>query len=233
MAKTLQTLIRDDTLLEDGIRYFNLKRYDAALDYFLRLRDPQIESEQRQEAAYYTGLCYTKLEKYEDALLYLEMVVTTDKSSLRSAQCRLTLAYIYMVTKRVKMAEFELERLLSNGMESTQIYAMLAYSAWTHNDTAKALEHYEKAIQLDSSNTTAINGLGYVLADSGSDTKRAIELCRKAVQEKPQNAAYLDSLGWAYYKAGKTVEARNTLRSALEFAPRNHTIPGHMKAVLG
>jgi tetratricopeptide (TPR) repeat protein len=221
------------TSLEDGIRYFNLKRYDVAVSYFLELTDPSVDEEVRYEAAYYTGLCYTKLDKFDDALLYLETVVTAGATELRSAQCRLILAYIYMTTKREKMAMFELERLVKNGIESTQMYSMLGYAAWVQNDNTTAVSYYEKAIELDGLNATAVNGLGYILVDSGMDVKRGLELCRKAVQMKPQSAVYLDSVGWAYYKLGDAAEAKSTLRRALEISPRQREITGHMRAVLG
>jgi tetratricopeptide (TPR) repeat protein len=130
------------------------------------------------------------------------------------------------------MADFELTRMVLGGTESAQIYAMLAYIAWTQQNNEKSIELYEKALTIDPANLTAINGLGYVLVDSGVDVKRGLELCRKAVQVKPQNAAYLDSLGWAYFKSGEINEARSTLRRALEIAPRQYEITKHMRAVI-
>ena len=220
-------------VIEDGIRFFNIKRYDVALDHFKSAKTDGLNDKRRMELAYYQGLCHTKLEQYDEALLLLEQVVTSDMLPLRTMQCRLTLAYIYMVTQRTKMAEFELNRLLRGGVESAQMYTMLAYAAWTQRNNAKAVELYEKALALDPVNLTATNGLGYVLVDSVINVKRGLELCRKAVQTKPQNAAYLDSLGWAYYKSGELKEARTALRLALEIAPRHYEITKHMRAVIG
>jgi tetratricopeptide (TPR) repeat protein len=219
--------------IEDGIRFFNIKRYDTALEHFKSVKTDNLDNKAKMELAYYQGLCYTKLEKYDDALLYLEQVVTSDRLPLRTVQCRLTLAYVYMVTHRAKMAEFELDRLLKGGIESAQIYTMLAYIAWAQKINRKAIELYEKALALDPSNLTAMNGLGYVLVDSGIDVRRGLELCRKVVQSKPQSAAYLDSLGWAYFKSGELNEARTTLRRALEIAPRHYEITKHMRTVIG
>jgi tetratricopeptide (TPR) repeat protein len=219
--------------VEDGIRFFNIKRYDIALEQFKLINTEGLDGKAKMELAYYQGLCYTKLEKYDEALLYLEQVVTSDKLPLRTVQCRLTLAYVYMVTRRAKMAEFELDRLLKGGFESAQIYTMLAYVAWAQKNNPKAIELYEKALALDPKNLTATNGLGYILVDTGTDVKRGLELCRKAVQTRPQSAAYLDSLGWAYFKSGELNEARSTLRRALEIAPRHYEITKHMRAVIG
>jgi hypothetical protein len=51
----------------------------------------------------------------------------------------MTLAYIYAVTGRSKLAEFELGRLVGGGFESVQMYTTLAYAAWSQR-------HYQKSI---------------------------------------------------------------------------------------
>ncbi len=68
--------------------------------------------------------------EWDDALLYLEQVVTGGLDSARERQCRLALAYVYTVTGRHKLAEYELERLRESGDESAQVCAFLGYSAW-------------------------------------------------------------------------------------------------------
>jgi len=219
--------------LEEGIRLFRIKRWDKALEEFLKLDSAAFENEDAVELAYYLGLCYTKLERLDDALLYLEQVVTAGNDPLRAYQCRLALAYIYVISGRSKLAEFELGRLLKGGYESIQIYTTMAYAAWSQKQYQKAVDFYEKALDMDEGNTTALNGLGYILVDSDIDAKRGLTLCRKAVDRKPQSAAYLDSLGWAYYKNGNLNEARTWLRRAFEIAPHEKEIKKHMKIVVG
>jgi tetratricopeptide (TPR) repeat protein len=219
--------------LETGIKLFQIKRWDNALEEFLKVDTAGFEVYDNTELAYYLGLCYTKLERYDDALLYLEQVVTAAPDPLRVYQCRLALAYIYVITGRSKLAEFELGRLVTGGYESVQIYTTMAYAAWSQKQFQKAVDFYEKALDMDEHNTTALNGLGYILADSDIDIPRGILLCRKAVDKKPQNAAYLDSLGWAYFKHGELSEARTWLRRAFELAPHQKDIKKHMKTVVG
>ena len=219
--------------LTEGIRLYRLKRWDLALVELLAINTERFTPEENLELAYYLGLCYTKLERYEDALLYLEQVVTSGPDLLRSYQCRMTLAYIYAVTRRSKMAEFELKRLSKNGFESAQLYATLAYASWAQKHFKQAIEYYEKALDLDENNPTALNGLGFILVDADIDILRGLRCCRKAVDIKPQNPAYLDSLGWAFFKNGELLEARTWLRRALEAAPEQKEIKDHIRAVTG
>jgi Tfp pilus assembly protein PilF len=152
---------------------------------------------------------------------------------MRVYQCRLTLAYVYVITKRTKLAEFELTRLSQSGFESVQIYTTMGYAAWTQKRYDEAVGYYEKALELDENSATALNGLGYILADSGIDPARGLRFCRKAVDRAPQNAAYLDSLGWAYYKNGEYSESRVWLRRAFDLAPHNSVIRAHIRLVVG
>ncbi len=158
-------------------------------------------------------------------------MVNAGKEPFRVYQCRMTLAYIYVLTKRSKMAEFELHRLANNGYESAQLYVTLAYAAWAQKQNSQAVDYYEKALDLDANNTTALNGLGFILADTDIDPLRGLRCCKKAVDLKPQNPAYLDSLGWAYYKSGDLLEARTWLRRAAEAAPHEKEIQQHLRLV--
>ena len=219
--------------LSEGIRLYRLKRWDLALVELLTVSTEQFNPDENIELAYYLGLCYTKLERFDDALLYLEQVVTSGHDVLRTYQCRMTLAYIYVITKRSKMAEFELNRLAASGFESVQLYTTLAYAAWTQKHFKQAVDYYEKALDLDGTNTTALNGLGFVLVDADMDLLRGLRCCKKAVDLKPRNPAYLDSLGWAYFKSGDILEARTWLRRAMDAGPHMKEIKDHFRAVTG
>jgi tetratricopeptide (TPR) repeat protein len=219
--------------IQEGVSFFRMKYWDKALKEFLSADTAGFSNEEKMELSYYLGLCYTKLEKYDDALDHLEQVVTSNHDIMRVFQCRMTLAYIYVITKRVKMAEYELKRLQDNGLESPLLYNTLAYAAWLQKQNKNAIEFYEKALEIDANNATAMNSMGYILADTGLDVMRALRLCRKAVDSRPQSAAYLDSLGWAYFKSGELLEARTWIRRALELAPDEKEIQRHFRIVVG
>jgi tetratricopeptide (TPR) repeat protein len=213
----------------NAVRLYNSKRYAMALEELTGLsKDPA----SNPELCYYLGLCYTQLEQYDDALLYLEQVVTTDLNILHIYQSRMILSYIYTQTGRFKLAEFELESLLDSGYESAQVYAAFGYVAYQSGRTADALSHLNEALSLDPDNVNAMNSLGYIMAEEGKDLDRALLLCRRAVERRPENPSYLDSLGWVYFKLGRISEARASLRKALSAAGGNKAIAAHMRAAL-
>lgn len=219
--------------LREGIRLYKAKRWELALAELLQAETGNSDLGENAELAYYLGLCYTKLGRYDDALLYLEQVVTSGPDALRAYQCRLALAYVYSVTERSRLAEFELKQLIDSGYESPQIYSTLGYAAWMQKRVDPAIDFYRKALSLDGENTNALNGLGYILTDSDKDVRKGLYLCKKAVEKKPQNPAYLDSLGWSHFKNGNLPEARTWLRRALDISPRQAEIVTHMRIVVG
>ncbi|GHV82618.1 hypothetical protein AGMMS49991_11760 [Spirochaetia bacterium] len=157
-------------------RLFGLRRWDKALLEFLSVDAANFTPTENTELAYFIGLCYAKLGRYDEGLLYLEQVITAGNDPLRVCQCRMTLAYIYVITGRAKMAELELGQLLKSGFESAQIYTTLAYAAWTQKQYQKSVDFYEKALDLDKNNTTA----------NSPYCPTAACHCRRAISSSPE-----------------------------------------------
>ena len=183
----------DSNVLSQGIEFYNQKKYSDALTFFLTLSSET--GADSLDVAYYLGLCYAKLSRYEDSLLYLEQVVTAGKDEDRVLQCRLILAVIYSLSGRKRLAAFELNKLLEAEYKPASVYAALAFVAWEQSDTEKCLDYYEKSLDADPENVTALNGMGYVLACEDKDLTKALSFCKKAVKASPNSAACLDSLG--------------------------------------
>lgn len=94
---------------------------------------------------------------------------------------------------------------------------------------SKAEEQLQLIIDVDSTNATAFNDLGYLWADRGKNLEKAEEYIRRALELhrdqrrtilnpkldlNEDNAAYVDSLGWVLFRRGKINEARETLERA-------------------
>lgn len=213
----------------NGVRLYKSKRYKQALDEFLTGDEKPSEN---PDLSYYIGLCYSKMELYEEALLYLEQVVTLHSNVLLIYQSRLILSYIYNITKRYKLAEFELQELIKSGFESPQVYASFGYSAYCLSNIDESLSYLQKALIIDPDNANALNSIGYIMAEKDIDMASAVSYCKNAVKLQPENASYLDSLGWAHFKAGNSEEAKNYLRRALMISGGNKTIALHMREVI-
>ena len=218
-----------DRIISRGVSLYKEKSYEEALPFFVSLSADS--GADKMETAYYLGLCYAKLGKYDDALVYLEQVVTTGGHLERVQQCRFLLAVIYALSGRKRLAEFELNKLLESDYMTASVYAAIAYVAWEQNDTEKCLSFYEKSLLKEPDNVTSLNGLGYVLACEDKDLTRALSLCKKAVDFSPDSASCLDSLGWVYFKLGLYKDAMRYLEKALLLDNENTVIAEHLHQV--
>lgn len=219
-----------DTILKEGIQLYRENRYEDALTAFLKISSK--DTEVNFDLAYYIGLCYANLLQYDDALVYLEQIITAGIDIARVYQCRLILAFIYTKTGRVRLAEFELSKLLDAGYDSPQVHTSMAYLAYEQEKVDESINLYEKALELDPDNATALNGLGYILADTEKDLTRALILCKKALDAQPNNPAYLDSLAWTYHKMGFDTEARSYIQRAETLLPDSAIIKRHLQRIM-
>ncbi len=216
-------------LLETGVAFYRAKRYETALDYFTSL---ELDPSQEPDIAYYLGLCYTKLEKYDEALLYLEQVVTNHDDFLHIYQCRMMLGYIYNITGRYRLAEFEMRELLESGFESPQVYSTLGFALFSQGKHDLSLDYYLKALELEPGNMNALNSAGYTMVEMERELAEASGLIKSALEASPEHPAYLDSLGWALFKLGRLREARRTLKRAYELSHGNRIIARHLRTVI-
>jgi tetratricopeptide (TPR) repeat protein len=214
--------------LEAGIRLYHAHRYEQALAEF---REAEKEMPPSPELDYYLGLCLTQLARYEDALLSLEKVVTSQFSFFHTMQSRMVLGYVYAITARYRLAQFEFQKVCDM-LQSSQAFAGLGYVHYAQGNVTEAVDALKKALEIDPRNANAMNSLGFIDGEERLDLPRGIQLCRQAVELSPRNPAYHDSLGWAYYRAGNLSEAKASLRRALDLAPGNREIAVHLREVM-
>jgi tetratricopeptide (TPR) repeat protein len=212
--------------LERAVKLYHAHRFDQAL---AELHALEGESGENPEIDYYVGLTLTQLGKHEEALLSLEKVVNSNFSFLHIMQARMVLGYVYSVTGRFRLAEFEFTKVNEMGLQSSQALAALGYVYYAQRKIPESIDTLKKALEIEPRNPNALNSLGFIYAEEKIDIGRAIILCKQAVDMAPRNAAYLDSLGWAYFRQGNLHEARVHFRRALDQAPGNKEIVSHMR----
>jgi Flp pilus assembly protein TadD len=83
-------------------------------------------------------------------------------------------------------------------------------------------------LQRDADDATALNYLGYMLAERGQRLDEAVALVQRALKLEPGNPSFLDSLGWAYYQQGKLELADPPLTEAAGKMPNNSVIQDHL-----
>ncbi len=106
--------------------------------------------------------------------------------------------------------------------------AMVAEKLGNLDQLEQDLEHI---ISLEPENATALNALGYTLADRSTRLDEAQALIEKALALAPKDPAILDSLGWVYYRLGKFKESLELLEQAFAMFP-DAEVAAHLGEVL-
>ena len=91
-----------------------------------------------------------------------------------------------------------------------------------------AEQEFRKVLELNPGNASALNYLGYMLADRNLRLPEAQQMVSKALAADPANGAYLDSLGWVYYRMDKLQEAETYLLQAMERYSKDPTVHDHL-----
>jgi tetratricopeptide (TPR) repeat protein len=120
------------------------------------------------------------------------------------------------------------EKLAQDESDKEAAWFMLGaiYSSEKKFDLAE--QEFRKIIDANPNDASALNFLGYMLADRGIRLDEAVSLIQRAVKQDPDNSAYLDSMGWAYYKQNKLAEAEDFLQKAVGGEGHDPTILGHL-----
>jgi tetratricopeptide (TPR) repeat protein len=145
-----------------------------------------------------------------------------------------TLAQIYEKTKNyAEMAKAidAAEKLSTDREEKEAIAFMRGAMLEKMKDFDAAEKEFRRVIEQNPKNASALNYLGYMLADRNVRLPEALQLIKQAVDLEPQNGAYLDSLGWVYFRMGDLENAELYLRSAVDRFSKDPTVHDHLGEV--
>lgn len=92
---------------------------------------------------------------------------------------------------------------------------------------ADAERELRQMLERDPLDATALNYLGYLLADRNERLAEAQSLIERALAIEPGNPSFLDSLGWTLFRQGKFDAALEPLAKAAAALPANSVILDH------
>ncbi len=94
-----------------------------------------------------------------------------------------------------------------------------------------ALSELRALVKQKPDDATALNALGYTLADRTDRFREAYRYIKRALELDPQNAAIIDSMGWVQYRLGRHEAALRHLREAYSLV-QDVEIAAHLGEVL-
>jgi tetratricopeptide (TPR) repeat protein len=153
------------------------------------------------------------------------------KGNGEDRQVYITLAQMETRLRRFSDAEQSLDKAeqLSTKDEDKQYVWFLRGSTFEREKRyAEAEEQFKKVLTNDPQHASALNYLGYMLADQNMQLEDALGYIKQAVSLDPANGAYLDSLGWAYFRLGKYDLAEENLLKASQKINTDPTVHDHL-----
>jgi predicted Zn-dependent protease len=89
-----------------------------------------------------------------------------------------------------------------------------------HEDRVdEAIRELRDVVRRRPEDASALNALGYTLADHGRSLPEAERLVRAALARRPDSAAIQDSLGWVLHRRGRSAEGLDWLKRAYAREP--------------
>jgi tetratricopeptide (TPR) repeat protein len=152
-------------------------------------------------------------------------------SSSDDRQVYITLAQMYTRLRRFSEAEQALdkaEQLSTKADDKEYVWFLRGSTFEREKRYPEAEEQFKKVLASDPEHASALNYLGYMLADQNTKLDEALGYIKRAVDLDPANGAYLDSLGWAYFRLGKYELAEDNLLKASQKINTDPTVHDHL-----
>jgi len=207
-----------------GLVYFEQGKYEEAKKYYLEAigRNP--------EPVYFVnmGLALVMQNKLDEGIQYYEnaLMINSENASAHAELAWAKLSKYYAEGSKEKML---LEEALTHYKESLRIdpnqlgyfhYCGLGEVYSQNRDWDKAIEYYEKSIELGPNHSRAYNGIGNVYFAKGEYPK-AREYYQKALESNPNYAIYAENIGRCHKQLKEWDQAVIYYKKALELNPRD------------
>ena len=113
----------------------------------------------------------------------------------------------------------DIEKVLKKGIKEaptakskSDLYTTLAD---IQEEPKKMYAYYEKALEYNPENISALNNWAYLLSENGGDLEEALRMSTKACELAPTNANNLDTKAWILFRMGRVKEAKGIMRQAI------------------
>lgn len=98
----------------------------------------------------------------------------------------------------------------------SELYSGLGDCYHRMDSISLAFSAYEKAIEMDHDNLSALNNYAYQLACEGRELDRAKAMAEKVIAAKPDDATSLDTYAWVLFKMKDYSKARKIIDHTME-----------------
>ena len=243
-----------------GFLLYEARRFEEAVVRFERALEA-FPSE--HEITFFLGVVHRRLDQEEEALRAFRAIpkdhkhyaeartqmaaILEKRGDFASARAEIERAIavepsrpleLYNAQLMSKGGDFEgaidyLEGLLDEKPDDDEVIYNLGVVYGESDQTERAIELMQRALELNPDNASALNYIGYTWAERGENLDQAEDLITRAIALRPEDGYIVDSLGWVYYmrarplvEAGRDEQARDLIDRALTHLERAEELTG-------
>lgn len=112
-----------------------------------------------------------------------------------------------------------LNYVFGNQRLKEQFYVQLADAHHQLKNHAESDAYFDKALQVNGNNPTALNNYAYYLAVRQEKLEKALELTQKSNDLSPENPVFLDTYAWVLYQKKDYAQALEKIEKVFELNP--------------
>lgn len=211
-----------------GCLHYELSQYQESISFFIQALNLQPDNMHAVKAI---AGAYYAIGQFQEAMSYYSKALVLDPSS---EEIRYMLGLIKLFGLRDMQAAKEdfvkspkyIHELLSSHSENPYHWYQLGTALRVMGDYKKALQVYERAIQLQDSFAEAHWEIARVKQQLGSFNE-AIKHFQKAIEQKvefKQNSSLWSELGYVYYETKRYHEAVHAFQQACMLDPNDYSV---------
>jgi tetratricopeptide (TPR) repeat protein len=114
-----------------------------------------------------------------------------------------------LLNKTLELADSTDRELMS------AIYSSMGDVNYKRGDVTTAIGCYDKAIEINPENYTALNNCAYFMAENGIDLDKAERMSAICVRQQPDNDTALDTYAWIFFKKKDYARAKEMIDRAV------------------
>ena len=162
------------------------------------------------------AILLSQASDYDGALRVLEGLQSEDEN--QQLNIVLVTGDILYRAQRYQQAITLYSEWLERKPDSIPLYYSRAMMFDKTGDSAAMEQDLHTVLGLDKDNASALNALGYNLANRGVRLEEALGYLERAMALQPGSGAITDSIGWLYFRMGEHEKAREYLLQALKIS---------------
>ena len=189
---------------------------EARGDYEAALRGSDEDDPNRRDSAARLASLLRDAGEFDDAVAVLRDTV---RRSGVNAKIYTELGLIYILQKRLELAELVLAKAVEADAKDPAAYNALALLALKQGKAQEAFERFDRAASLDANYIDARFNKASVLLDAGDYARAKLELAA-IIEKRPEDYAAQVSLGVAHRGLKEHKDAKRVWEAVIKTAPK-------------